>query len=37
MDAASFYRAPDAQLCQGDILERVPHLFLKDCTFRDFL
>lgn len=30
MDAASFYRAVDPQLCQGDILERVPHLFLKD-------
>jgi hypothetical protein len=30
MDAASFYRAADAQLCQGDILERVPHLLLKD-------
>ncbi len=30
MDAASFYRAVDAQICQGDILERVPHLLLKD-------
>jgi len=30
MDAASFYRAADPQLCQGDILERVPHLLLKD-------
>jgi hypothetical protein len=30
MDAASFYRAADARLCQGDILERVPHIFLKD-------
>lgn len=30
MDAASFYRPVDPQLCQGDILERVPHLFLKE-------
>jgi hypothetical protein len=30
MDAASFYRAADASLCQGDILERVPHIILKD-------
>jgi hypothetical protein len=30
MDVTSFYRAVDAQLCQGDILERVPHLFLKE-------
>jgi hypothetical protein len=30
MDATSFYRAVDAQLCQGDILERVPHLLLKE-------
>jgi hypothetical protein len=30
MDAASFYRAVDSQLCQGDILERVPHLYLKE-------
>jgi hypothetical protein len=30
MDAPSFYRAVDAHLCQGDILERVPHLLLKD-------
>jgi hypothetical protein len=29
MDAPSFYRAVDARLCQGDILERVPHIFLK--------
>jgi len=30
MDAAPFYRAVDPQFCQGDILERVPHLYLKD-------
>jgi hypothetical protein len=30
MDAASFYRTVDPQLCRGDILECVPHLFLKD-------
>jgi hypothetical protein len=30
MDAASFYRAVDPQLCQGDILERVPHVHVKD-------
>jgi hypothetical protein len=30
MDATSFYRAVDAQLCQGDLLERVPHVFLKE-------
>jgi hypothetical protein len=30
MDPTSFYRAVDAKLCQGDILERVPHVFLKD-------
>jgi hypothetical protein len=30
MDATSFCRAVDPQLCQGDILERVPHLFLKE-------
>src|SRR5262245_19762966 len=30
MDATSFYRTADAQLCQGDILERVPHILLKD-------
>jgi hypothetical protein len=30
MDAASFYRMVDPKLCQGDILERVPHIFLKD-------
>ena len=30
MDAASFYRALDAQLCQGDIFGQVPHLFLKE-------
>ncbi len=30
MEAASFYRPVDPKLCQGDILERVPHLFLKE-------
>jgi hypothetical protein len=30
MNAASCYRPVDLQLCQGDILERVPHLYLKD-------
>jgi len=30
MNAASVYRAVDAQLCQGDILERVPHVILKE-------
>jgi hypothetical protein len=30
MEAASFYRAVDPQLCQGDILERAPHVYLKD-------
>jgi hypothetical protein len=30
MDATSLYRAVDAQLCQGDILERVPHIILKE-------
>src|SRR5262245_20987553 len=30
MDAASFYRPIDAELCQGDILERVPHVLLKE-------
>jgi hypothetical protein len=30
MDAISFYRAVDPQLCQGDVLERVPHVYLKD-------
>jgi hypothetical protein len=36
MDATSFYRAVDAQLCQGDILERVPHIILKEqpCPLR---
>lgn len=29
MDAVSFYRPVDPQLCQGDILERVPHVLLK--------
>jgi len=30
MDAADFYRTADAQLSQGDILDRVPHIFLKE-------
>ena len=30
MNAASCYRPVDLQLCQGDILERVPQLYLKD-------
>lgn len=30
MDAASFYRAVEDQVCQGDIFQSVPHLFLKD-------
>jgi len=30
MEAPSFYRTVDPQLCQGDILERVPHLLLKE-------
>lgn len=30
MDAASFYRAPDPEMCQGDILERAPHVFVKE-------
>lgn len=30
MDALSFYRTADLKLCQGDILDRVPHLLLKD-------
>jgi hypothetical protein len=30
MDATLFYRPVDPQLCQGDILERVPQLFLKE-------
>ena len=30
MDATPFYRPADAQLCQGDILERVPHLVMKE-------
>jgi hypothetical protein len=30
MDATPFYRPTDPQLCQGDILERVPHLVLKE-------
>ncbi len=30
MDTVSFYRAVASQLCQGDILERVPHLFLQE-------
>src|SRR5260370_36649877 len=30
MDAASLYRPVDAQLCQGDIFERVPHVILKE-------
>src|SRR5438128_5448340 len=33
MDAASLYRPVDAQLCQGDILERVPHVILKEPPF----
>jgi hypothetical protein len=36
MDAASFYRAMETQLCQGDIIERVPHVILKEqpCPLR---
>ncbi len=36
MDAALFYRAIDAQLCQGDIFERVPQVILKEqpCPLR---
>jgi hypothetical protein len=36
MDATSLYRAVDAQLCQGNILERVPHVILKEqpCPLR---
>ena len=30
MDPTSFYRLVDPQLCQGDILERVPHVYLKE-------
>jgi hypothetical protein len=30
MDATLFYRPVDPQFCQGDILERVPQLFLKE-------
>ena len=30
MDAASYYRPVDSQLCQGDIFERVPQLLLKE-------
>jgi hypothetical protein len=30
MDPTSFYRAVDPELCQGDILERAPHLLLKE-------
>jgi len=30
MNAASCYRPVDRQLCQGDILERVPQFYLKD-------
>jgi hypothetical protein len=30
MEITPFYRHADTQLCQGDILERVPHLFLKE-------
>jgi hypothetical protein len=30
MDASSFYHPVDPQLCQGDILERVPHILLKE-------
>jgi hypothetical protein len=30
MDAISLYRPVDAQLCQGDIFERVPHVILKE-------
>lgn len=30
MDATSFYRQVDPELCQGDLLARVPQLLLKD-------
>jgi hypothetical protein len=30
MDAASFYRPVDPELCQGDVFERIPHLLLKE-------
>ena len=30
MNATSYYRPVDLHLCQGDILERVPQLYLKD-------
>lgn len=30
MSAVSFYRPADPQLCQGDILERIPQVYLKD-------
>lgn len=29
MDASNFYRDPDPELCQGDILYSIPHLHLK--------
>ena len=36
MDATSLYRLVDAQLCQGDIFARVPHVILKEqpCPLR---
>lgn len=30
MEATSFYRPVDSQLCQGDIFDRVPHIYLKE-------
>src|SRR5258708_5880476 len=30
MDAASFYRDLEEQICQGDIFSTAPHLFLKE-------
>lgn len=30
MVAPSFYRPADAELCQGDIFERVPLIYLKE-------
>src|SRR5215469_5688344 len=29
MDTQNFYRAPDPQLCQGDILRAIPSIHLK--------
>lgn len=30
MDAQGFYRSLEERICQGDIFNDVPHLFLKD-------